>query len=124
MDFFTTKAQEVIIEYTGASHYDTEKGKVLIDSAIDEEGIPNAIKFSSMDKYVEEVEDKEGNMVSQVKDGLQFDYKFIDDLNDKLASWFEENIGGKDEYYEAMVQDGLLYQLMIEVSLVREEKGH
>ena len=123
MEFFTTKAQEVIIEYTGAEvTMIPKKGKVLIDSAIDEEGIPNAIKFSSMDKYVEEVEDKEGNMVSQVKDGLQFDYKFIDDLNDKLASWFEENIGGKDEYYEAMVQDGLLYQLMIEVSLVREEK--
>lgn len=123
MEFFTTKAQEVIIEYTGAEvTMIPKKGKVLIDSAIDEEGIPNAIKFSSMDKYVEEVEDKDGKMVMQVKDGLQFDYKFIDDLNDKLASWFEENIGAKDEYYEAMVQDGLLYQLMIEVSLVREEK--
>jgi len=123
MELFTIKAQDLIIEYTGAEvTMIPKKGKVLIDSAIDEEGIPNAIKFSSMDKYLEDATDKNGDEITQFKDGLQFDYKFIDDLNDKLASWFEENIGGKDEYYEAMVQEGLLYQLMIEVSLAREEK--
>jgi len=123
MELFTIKAQDLIIEYTGAEvTMIPKKGKVLIDSAIDEEGIPNAIKFSSMKKYLEDVTDKNGDKITQFKDGLQFDYKFIDDLNDKLAEWFEENIGGKDEYYEAMVQEGLLYQLMVEVSLVREEK--
>ena len=123
MELFTIKAQDLIIEYTGAEvTMIPKKGKVLIDSAIDEEGIPKAIKFSSMKKYLEDVTDKNGDKITQFKDGLQFDYKFIDDLNDKLAEWFEENIGGKDEYYEAMVQEGLLYQLMIEVSLAREEK--
>tara|TARA_Y100000114_G_scaffold44659_1_gene40319 strand:+ start:4505 stop:6817 length:2313 start_codon:yes stop_codon:yes gene_type:complete len=112
MEELITKAQNIIVRYTGAEvTFLPKRGKVLIDSAIDKEGIKNAIKFSSMNKYIED---------GEIKDGLQFDYKFIDELNLKLEQWFDRTIG--DEYFNTMVQDGTLYQLMVEASFVREQK--
>jgi len=112
MEELITKAQNIIVRYTGAEvTFLPKRGKILIDSAIDKEGIKNAIKFSSMNKYIED---------GEIKDGLQFDYKFIDELNLKLEQWFDRTIG--DEYFNTMVQDGTLYQLMVEASFVREQK--
>tara|TARA_R100000773_G_scaffold23034_1_gene20320 strand:- start:7835 stop:10186 length:2352 start_codon:yes stop_codon:yes gene_type:complete len=112
MEELIAKAQNIIVRYTGAEvTFLPKRGKILIDSAIDKEGIKNAIKFSSMNKYIEE---------GEIKDGLQFDYKFIDELNLKLEQWFDRTIG--DEYFNTMVQDGTLYQLMVEASFVREQK--
>ena len=114
------KAEDLIIEYTGAGVdiIRAKKGKAIIDSDIDTEGIDGAIEFpvSDIDKFMDE---KDGTYT--VKDGMLLDYEYIDKLNHLLEIWFSENIEDKD-YFNLMVQDGALYQLLVEVSLVNSDK--
>ncbi len=126
MSEIMTKTQDIIIDYTGAEVdiIDSKRGKVIIDSDIDTEGIKGAIEFpvSDIDKFME----KEGKAYtknnSSIKDGMLLDYEYIDKLNAKLTKWFSSNIGTKG-YFNSMVGDGVLYQLLVEASLVNKKSS-
>ncbi len=121
MSAIVIKAQDIIIDYTGAEvdMIESKKGKVIIDSDIDTEGIKGAIEFpvSDIDKFM----DKEDEAYT-IKDGMLLDYEYIDKLNAKLTKWFSKNIGTKG-YFNSMVGDGVLYQLLVEASLVNKESN-
>lgn len=121
MSEIMTKTQDIIIDYTGAEVdiIDSKRGKVIIDSDIDTEGIKGAIEFpvSDIDKFM----DEEGKSYT-IKDGILLDYEYIDKLNAKLTKWFSSNIGTKG-YFNSMVGDGVLYQLLVEASLVNKESS-
>jgi len=121
MSELLNKAKDLIIEYTGAGVHiiRAKKGKAIIDSDIDTEGIKGAVKFpvSDIDKFM----DKEDETYT-IKDGMLLDYEYLDELGVKLYKWFKKNIASKN-YFNLMVQDGALYQLLVEVSLVNSERN-